>query len=75
MGDVIRLDAERWAQAFANDDLVVEVSSKGRVRFFTADHERGATITMAEMLSLGQALSQAYGGEEENDNGRTDPTV
>lgn len=65
MGDVVKLHAERWAEVFLEDGLSVEVSSKGRVRFFTEDWERGATISMEQMMRLGQALATAYGQEEE----------
>lgn len=66
MGDVVRLDVERWAEAFMEDGLAVHVSSRGRVRFFTADHDGGATISMEQMMRLGKALAEAYGQEEES---------
>lgn len=66
MGDIVRLDVEHWAEAFTEDGLAVYVSSRGRVRFFTADHKRGATISMEQMMRLGQALAQAYGQKDEN---------
>lgn len=66
MGDVVKLHAERWVEAFSEDGLAVHVSSKGRVRFFTAEHETGATISMEQMMRLGQALATAYGKEDED---------
>ena len=73
MGEVIKINAERWVEAFMEDGLAVHVSSKGRVRFFTEDHELGATISMEQMMRLGQALAVAY-GKEEDDDGNVDPT-
>lgn len=66
MGDVVKLHAERWAELFMEDGLAVHVSTKGRVRFFTADHEGGATISMEQMMRLGQALAAAYGKEDDD---------
>lgn len=66
MGDVIKLHAERWVELFMEDGLAVHVSSKGRVRFFTEDHEGGATISMEQMMRLGKALAEAYGKEDDD---------
>lgn len=65
MDDVVRLNVERWVEAFMEDGLAVHISSRGRVRFFTTDHEGGATISMEQMMRLGKALAKAYGQEEE----------
>lgn len=66
MGNVVNLHAERWVEVFMEDGLCVRVSSKGRVTFFTADHEAGATISMEQMMRLGQALATAYGKEDDD---------
>lgn len=71
MGDVVNINVELWAEVFTSDGLIVEVSNHGRVRFFTRDWERGATISMEQMMCLGKALAEAYG--KDDDGGKTDP--
>jgi len=76
VGDVVKLHAERWVEIFLEDGLCVEISTKGRVRFFTESFEHGATIGMEQMMRLGKALALAYSGEEGDDHEeQPDPAV
>ena len=61
--NVIRLFDERWVEGvFEESGVKVDVSSKGRVRF-----SGNATLTMEQMMRLGEVLSIAY--KEDDDNG------
>lgn len=62
MAKVIQLHAERWATAFEEDGVKVDVSSKGRVCISAA--EDGKVLSMEQVMRLGQALATAYGSEE-----------
>ncbi len=72
MGNVVKLHAERWVEVFDENDLMVEVSTKGNIRF-TVGHNgeipggcvESREISMRQMLQLGKMLSIAYGADEE----------
>ncbi len=69
MGDVVQLHAERWVEVFSEAHLTVQVSTKGRVKFMTTGTEPWSTISMAQMMKLGQMLTEAYTDEEEDEDG------
>lgn len=65
--NVIDINAERWAEVFNENGLAVNISSMGNVKFFTADHDRGATISMEQVVRLARSLTIIYNNEAEND--------
>lgn len=66
--NVTPINAERWVnRVFETDDLRVDVSTLGRVRFTTFggymgadEHEAVAVLTMQQVFDLGTVLSAAF---------------
>lgn len=72
MGKVVTLHAERWIEGvFEEDNMRVDVSTKGNVRFNISAPGNLSILTMEQMSRLGEALSVAY---MEDDDGNVDPT-
>jgi hypothetical protein len=62
MGEVVKMNAERWAEVFDEAGLTVHVSTQGRVRFFVDDDtgDFGATLTMKQLMALTQTLGSVF---------------
>lgn len=80
MGNVVKLHADRWVEVFNEGGLTVHVSLTGNVKFIQNYVNDGlgsaptdgpyqvpvfTTITMEQMMRLGQALATAFGKEDE----------
>lgn len=65
VGKVIKIDIERWVDVFNKSQLAIQVSSKGRVKFMTTGTDPWSTLSMEQIARLGSALTEAYGGNDE----------